>query len=67
VLKGNQSNLGNAGGPKENKGAEFRLAGTVKSLDGNKADGASVAKAAKCQGFPKKNKTLDFVAPFVCE
>ena len=67
VLKGNQSNLGNSGGPKENKGAEYRLASSVKSLDGNKADGASVAKAAKCPGFPKKNKTLDFAASYVCE
>lgn len=67
VLKGNQSNLGNAGGNKENKGAEYRLANSVTSLDGNKADGASVAKAAKCPEFPKKNRTKDFPIPFVCE
>jgi hypothetical protein len=67
VLKGNQSNLGNSGGNKENKGAEYLLANVVKSLDGNKADGASVAKAAKCPEFPKKNKTKDFTIPLVCE
>jgi len=39
----------------------------VTSLDGNKADGASVAKAAKCPGFPRKNKTKDFTTPFLCE
>ena len=66
-LKGNQSNLGGSGQNKENKGAEYRLANSVMSLDGNKADGASVAKAAKCPEFPKKNKTKDFLTPFVCE
>jgi hypothetical protein len=67
VLKGNQSNLGNSGGKQENTGAEYRLANGVASLDGNKADGASVAKAAKCKPFPKKNVTKDFAIPFVCE
>ena len=67
VLKGNKSNLGDSGQNKENKGAEYRLANTVTSLDGNKADGASVAKAAKCPDFPKKNKTKDFTLPFACE
>ena len=67
VLRGNQSNLGNSGGKQENKGAEYLLFDFVTSLDGNKADGASVAKAAKCQPFPKKNKTKNFGAPFVCE
>jgi hypothetical protein len=67
VLKGNQSNLGTSGGNKENKGAEYRLANSVRSLDGNKADGAKVAKAAKCPGFPKKNKTVDFTTPYLCE
>jgi hypothetical protein len=67
VLKGNQSNLGGSGAKQENKGPEYRLANSVTSLDGNKADGASVAKAAKCQQFPKKNKTKDFATPFLCE
>ncbi len=67
VLKGNQSNVGGSGQNKENKGAEYRLANTVTSLDGNKADGASVPKAAKCPEFPKKNETKDFPTPFVCE
>jgi hypothetical protein len=66
-LKGNQSNLGGSGGKQENKGAEYLLANFMKSLDGNKADGASVAKAAKCQKFPKKNKIKDFPIPFLCE
>ena len=70
VLKGQSSNVGGAGGNQGEQGAEFRLADSVKSLDGNKADGASVANAAKCPDFPKKNGTLDFVfiaTPFVCE
>jgi hypothetical protein len=70
VLKGNQSNVGGSGQNKENQGAEYRLANTVTSLDGNKADGASVPKAttpAKCPEFPKKNETKDFPTPFVCE
>jgi hypothetical protein len=67
VLKGNQSNVGDSGQNKENKGAEYRLANTVTSLDGNKADGTSVPKAAKCPEFPKKNETKDFPTPFVCE
>ena len=73
VLKGNQSNLGNSGGNKENKGAEYRLANTVTSLDGNKADGTSVPKTdndvlkAKCPEFPKKNETKNFATPFICE
>ena len=67
ALKGNQSNVGGSGQNKENKGAEYRLANGVMSLDGNKADGASVAKAAKCLEFPKKNETKDFATPFLCE
>jgi hypothetical protein len=67
VLKGNQSNLGTSGGGKENTGAEYRLTNSVLSLDGNKADGASVAKAAKCPAFPEKNETKDFTTPFLCE
>ena len=66
VLKGNQSNVGNSGQNKENKGAEYRLANTVTSLDGNKADGTNVPKE-KCPEFPKKNETKDFPTPFVCE
>jgi parallel beta-helix repeat protein len=67
ALKGNQSNVGNSGQNKENKGAEYRLANTVTSLDGNKADGTSVPKAEKCPGFPKKNEAKDFPTPYVCE
>lgn len=67
VLRGNQSNSGASGGNKENKGAEYRLGNSVTSLDGNKADGASVAKAAKCPFFPKKNKTTDFATQYICE
>jgi hypothetical protein len=66
-LKGNQSNVGGSGQNKENQGAEYRLANTVTSLDGNKADGVSVPKAAKCPEFPKKNETKDFQTPFICE
>ena len=73
ALKGNQSNVGGSGQNKENQGAEYRLANIVKSLDGNKADGASVPKTdanvlkTKCPEFPKKNEPKDFPTPFVCE
>jgi len=67
ALKGNQSNVGGSGQNKENQGAEYRLANTVTSLDGNKADGVNVPRAAKCPDFPQKNQTKDFATPFVCE
>src|SRR5262249_10649155 len=48
VLSGNQSNLGNRGGNKENKGAEFRLLDGISNHSGNKADGKGVPGQIKC-------------------
>lgn len=68
VLKGNQSNVGSAGGSRENADAEFRLAGTIQNKGGNKADGINVPKfffPSKCTSFPTGTTTLP--APVTCE
>lgn len=69
-LRGNQSNLSNSGGTKENAGAEFRLLGTVTNLGGNKADGIGVPKVTapqKCPTFPGVGATVTFATQNVCE
>jgi hypothetical protein len=70
VLKSNLSNLGTANGSRENTGAEYLLADTVKSSGGNKADGVAVPKLtapAKCTQFPLVGQVKTFPAPYVCE
>ena len=70
-LKANESNTGTAGSTLDNKGAEYRLTGSVKNdSGGNKADSIAVPKGTsptKCPAFPATNATVTFGAANVCE
>jgi len=70
-LKANESNTGTSGSTLENKGAEYRLTGSVKNdSGGNKADSIVVPKTTsptKCTGFPGTNATVTFGSANACE
>ncbi len=67
VLKNNQSNTSDSMDSGENAGAEYRMAGVIKSLDGNKADKVKLPTAGKCSVFPAANKTVNFTSSTACE
>jgi hypothetical protein len=70
ILKGNQSNVGSAGGARENAGREYRVLGTIQNKSGNKADGIAVPKTTnpkKCELFPGNNTTVTLAVENQCE
>ena len=70
-LKSNQSNTGTSGSTLENKGAEYRLTGSVKNDGGgNAADTIVVPKTTsptKCTALPATNATATFSVANACE
>jgi hypothetical protein len=70
-LKSNLSNTGTSGSTLENKGAEYRLTGSVKNDGGgNAADSIVVPKTTsptKCTAFPATNATATFGSASACE